>query len=104
MKKYSPPLLGMAPLPSSETIHCLYLVGGGWPANKGCGTKGNQEIKKGITGENRINYQVLLREDVHAPSPICGEDAWGLDLRERQKKVVIGESGGWGGGGGGRLS
>ena len=34
-------------------------------------------MKKGITEENKLNYQLL---------PLFEEDAWGLDLRERQKE------------------
>ena len=46
-------------------------------------------MKKGITEENKLNYQLL---------PLFGEDAWGLDLRERQKNSSNRRSGGGEGG------
>ena len=61
----------------------------------GHGPEKNQEMKKGAADKvGPITSSCPGKESVFLS--LFGENAWGLDLRERQKKLVIGEGvAGW---------
>jgi len=55
---------------------------------RGCGPEKNQEIKKGSTEENRLDYQLPFKERACPPFCLLWQYTWGLDPRERWKSSL----------------